>query len=75
MFVKELVNKLPRGLGLVKLILGGVLIGLLVSLAMVGILKLLGFSVGPVVPAVFAGVAAGVYAAGMQRGAKNVYRK
>jgi hypothetical protein len=75
MFVEKLINKLPRGLGLVRLISGVVLVGLVVSLGMVGVLKLFGFTVDPAVPSVLAGVAAAIYAAGMQRGSKNVYRK
>jgi hypothetical protein len=75
MFVEKLINNLPGGLGLVKLILGGVLVGLLVSLGMGGILRLFGFIVDPALSSVLAGVAAGVYAAGIQRGSENVYRK
>jgi hypothetical protein len=75
MIVRKLINKLPIRSGFLKLILGAVLVALLISFAMVGVLRLFGMSVNPAIPSVFASIGAAIYAAGMQRGTKNVCRK
>lgn len=71
MVIKKLINKLPIRSGFLKLILGAVLVALLLSLGMVGVLGLFGFSIDPVIPSVLAGVGAAVYAAKMQKEAKR----
>ena len=68
MVVEKLINRLPKRSGFLKLILGAVLVGLLVSLGAVGVLRLFGFAVDPIIPLVFAGVGAAIYAARVKRG-------
>jgi hypothetical protein len=80
MGIKKIIDKLPIRSSFAKLILGAILVALLVSLGMIGVLKLFGFSVNPSIPSVFAGISAALYAAGIkkkkrkvvERGAKNV---
>ncbi len=75
MIVKKIINKLPIRSGFAKLILGAVLVALLISFGIVGVFRLFGMPIDPAIPSVFAGVAAAIYAAGIQKGAKNVCRK
>jgi hypothetical protein len=63
MIIERLIDKLPIRAGFAKLVLGAVFVALLVSFCMIGVLKLLGFSVGPAIPSVFAGISAAIYAA------------
>ncbi len=71
MVIKKLIDKVPIDSSFAKLILGAVLVALLVSLSMVGVLKLFGFSVDPAIPSVFAGISAAIYAAGVKREEKK----
>lgn len=71
MVIKKIIDKLPIRSGFAKLILGAVLVALLISLGMVGVLKLFGFSVDPVIPSVFAGISAAIYAARVKKEEKK----
>ncbi len=51
--------------GLARLIIGSCLVALTISLGMVAILSLLGFELSPVIPSVFAGIGAAIFAARM----------
>ncbi len=55
MIVDKLVEKLPIRSNFTKLIAGSILTALLIALGMVGILKLLDFSINPAIPAVLGG--------------------
>jgi len=63
MIVDKLVEKLPVRSNFTKLIAGSILTALLIALGMVGILKLLSFSINPTVPAVLGVIGAATYAA------------
>jgi hypothetical protein len=63
MVVKKVIDRCSIESSFTKLILGAVLAALLVSLGMNGILRLLGFSVNPAIPSVFASIGAAIYAA------------
>jgi len=63
MIVDKLVGKLPIKSNFTKLIAGSVLTALMIALGMVGILKLIGFSINPAIPAVLGVVGAAIYAA------------
>ena len=63
MIVNKLIEKLPIRSNLTKLIAGSFLTALLIALGMVGILKLLGFSISPAVPAVLGVIGGATYAA------------
>jgi hypothetical protein len=63
MIVDKLVGKLPIKSNFTKLIAGSILTALVIALGMVGILKLLGFSINPVIPAVLGVIGAATYAA------------
>ena len=63
MIVERLLEKLRIRSRLMKLIAGSALTALAISLGMVGILKLFGFSVNPGIPAVLAAIGAATYAA------------
>jgi len=63
MIIDKLVGKLPIKSNFTRLIAGSILTALAISLGMVGILKLLGFSINPAVPAVFGVIGAATYAA------------
>ncbi len=62
MIVDKLVEKLPIRSNFTKLIADSVLTALVIALGMVGILKLIGFSINPVVPAVLGVIGAATYA-------------
>jgi hypothetical protein len=63
MIVNKLVEKLPIRSNFTRLILGSILTALVIALGMVGILKLLGFSINPAIPAVLGVVGAATYTA------------
>ena len=63
MIVDKLIEKLPIRSNFTKLIAGSILTALMIALGMVGILKLIGFSINPVVPAVLGVIGAATYAA------------
>ena len=63
MIVDKIVEKLPFKSNLTKLISGSILTALVIAFGMVGILKLLGFSINPAVPAVLGVIGAATYAA------------
>lgn len=67
MVVKKIIDKCPIKSSFAKMILGAVLAALLVSLGMIGILRLFGFSVNPAIPSVFASIGVALYAAGVQK--------
>jgi hypothetical protein len=63
MIVDKLIEKLPIRSNFTKLIAGSILTALLIALGMVGILKLLDFSINPAIPAVLGVVGGATYAA------------
>jgi hypothetical protein len=63
MIVDELVGKLHIRSNFTKLIAGSIFTALMIALGMVGILKLIGFSINPVILAVLGVVGAATYAA------------
>ena len=63
MIVDKLLEKLHIRSSFIKLIAGSILIALVIALGMVGILKLLGFSINPAIPAVLGAVGGATYAA------------
>jgi len=63
MIVDKLVEILPIKSNFTKLITGSILTALVIALGMVGILKLLGFSINPAVPAVLGVAGVATYAA------------
>jgi hypothetical protein len=67
MLVDKLVEKLPIRSKIMKLIAGAILTALLIGLGMVGILKLLSFSINPAIPAVLGAVGGATYAAVMRK--------
>ena len=67
MIVDKLIEKLSIRSSFVKLILGSTLIALIIALGMIGILRLFGFSVNPVIPVALAAVGAATYAARIQK--------
>jgi len=67
MIVEKLIEKLSIRSSFVKLILGSTLIALIIALGMIGILRLFGFSVNPVIPVALAAVGAAIYAARIQK--------
>ena len=66
MLIKRFLGKIRIRLRLAKLVTGSVLTALTISLGMIGILKLVGFPMNPVVPAVMGVVGATAYAARVQ---------
>ncbi len=66
MIVEKVLGKLPIRSDFAKLMVGSILTALAISLGMVGILRLFGFSINPVIPAGFAAVGAAIYAARMR---------
>jgi len=67
MIVEKLMDKLPVRSPLIKMIVGGILTALLISIGAFGILRLIGFSVNPVIVAIIAVIGAAVYAASIRR--------
>ncbi len=63
MIVEKVLEKLPFRSPLLKVVVGSVVTALAISLGMVGILALCGFSIGPAVPSGFAAAGAAIYAA------------
>lgn len=63
MIVEKLMEKLPIRSNFMKLIISSILVALLISLGTIGVLKLFGFSVNPVLPATLGVIGAAVYAA------------
>jgi len=61
--IERLLEKLRVRSRPMKLILGSALTALTISLGMVGILRLFGFSVNPGIPAAIAAIGAAAYAA------------
>jgi len=71
MIVEKLIEKLSIRSSFVKLILGSTLIALIIALGMIGILRLFGFWVSPVIPVALAVVGAAIYAARIQKGERT----
>ena len=67
MIIEHLVGKLPTKSGFTKLMAGSVLTALAISLGMVGILRLLDFTVNPALPATLGAVGAAVFVARMRK--------
>ena len=67
MVTETLLEKLHIRSRLWKLIAGSILTALIISLGMVGILKLIGVSINPGVPAAVATIGAAAYAARCKR--------
>jgi hypothetical protein len=67
MVTETLLEKLHIRSRLWKLIAGSILTALIISLGMIGILKLMGVSINPGVPAVIATIGAAAYAARCKR--------
>ena len=67
MIVEKLVEKLPYKSTLAKMIVGGILTALMILVGTLGILRLLDFSVNPVIVAVLAVIGAAVYAASIRK--------
>ena len=67
MIVRKLIDKAPIKSRIVKIVAGSILVGLLVSLGMVGILKLFSISIPPAIPIALAAVSAAVFAAKMKQ--------
>jgi small-conductance mechanosensitive channel len=63
MIIERLLEKLHIRSRPMKLIIGSALTALVISLGMVGILRLFGFSVNPGIPAAVAAIGAAAYAA------------
>ena len=63
MLVDKLAGKLLTKSHFTRLVAGSILTALAISLGMAGILKLLGFSTNPAIPAVFGVIGAATYAA------------
>ncbi len=67
MVTEILLEKLHIRSRLWKLVAGSILTALIISLGMIGILKLIGISINPGVPAVIATIGAAAYAARCRR--------
>jgi len=67
MIVDKFIEKLHIRSNFTKLIAGSILTALVITLGMVGILKLFDFSINPVIPAVLGAVGGAVYAAGTRK--------
>ena len=67
MIFERLLEKLSIRSSLLKLILSSTLIALIIALGMIGILRLCGFSINPVIPVALAVVIAAIYAARMKK--------
>ena len=67
MIVGKVLQKFPIGSSFTRLIIGSVLTALVISLSIVGILKLFGFAVDPVIPAVLAVIGTAAYATRMRK--------
>ena len=60
MIVEKIMDKLPVRSPLIKMIVGGILTALLISIGAFGILRLIDFSVNPVIVAIIAMIGAAV---------------
>ncbi len=67
MIVEKIMDKLPVRSPLAKMIVGGILTALMISLGALAVLRLFNFSVSPAIVAVLAVTGAVVYAASMRR--------
>ncbi|MHC4728641.1 MAG: hypothetical protein ACYS17_15585 [Planctomycetota bacterium] len=67
MIVEKLVEKLPVKSIYTKMIVGGVLTALMISIGALGILRLFNFSMNPVIVAVIATIGAAIYAARVRK--------
>lgn len=67
MIVEKIMDKLPVRSPLIKMIVGGILTALLISIGAFGILRLIDFSVNPVIVAIIAVIGAAVYAASIRK--------
>ena len=67
MIVEKIMDKLPVRSPLIKMIVGGILTALLISIGAFGILRLIDFSVNPVIVAIIAMIGAAVYAASIRK--------
>lgn len=67
MIIERLVEKLPVNSHFTKLVIGSIATASVISLGMVGILKLLNFSLNPGIPSAFAAVGAAAYTASLRK--------
>lgn len=67
MIVEKIMDKLPVSSTLAKMIAGGILTALLISIGALGILKLFNFSVNSAIVAIIAVIGAAVYAASIRK--------
>ena len=67
MIVSKLVAALPIHSTFVKMITGSIIVALAISLGIVGILALFGFSIDPAIAVALAAIGAAIYAASTRR--------
>jgi hypothetical protein len=67
MMTNRFMNLIPGRRLLTRLILGSVFVALVISLGMVGIVGLFGFTLNPAIPSAFAATGAAIFAARMSR--------
>ena len=66
MILQKIIDKLPLNSPHGKMIVGGILTALLISIGALGILKLINFSVNPAIVAIIAVVGAAIYASSIR---------
>ena len=67
MIVEKIMDKLPVRSPLAKIIVGGILTALLISVGVFAVLRLFNFSVNPAIVAVLAVIGAAVYTASIRK--------
>lgn len=67
MIADRIMKLIPVRQGLTKVIIGSSLVALMISLAMVGVVRVFDFNLDPAIPAVFAAIGAAVFAARMSK--------
>ena len=67
MIIDKLIDKLPFKSNLIKLIVGSTLTALVIALGIIGVLKLIGFSINPAIPATLGIIGAAAYTAIMHK--------
>ena len=67
MIADRFMKRIGGSHGLTGLIIGSGLVAVIISLGMVGIASLFDFNLSPVIPSVFAGIGAAIFAARMSK--------
>lgn len=67
MIAERMLSRLPIRSELGRLVIGSALVAVLVSLGMVLVLRLVDFSIAPVIPAAMGAIAAALYAATIRK--------